>query len=348
MKIKWFLIAGGVFALAGCGGGGNDEGFDFTRAPAMTLTSDGADLATAVVLDGMAVATDAGDGALDFSGGAIGVKIETDSHTDPSETAVELAIKASGYLTSTFDGGPVAAVIEQTEPCTVSGSVTVSIDTGSMSQEEFTLALQEGGIPPGTAVGMRFQQCVELDGEQIDGGFTVTFVTFPLIGLVGFDDLVIEIRADFDNLQADGQVIHGDLTVMLTSSITGAIDIQSSGSLLQLTVDGNTTTLIDYLLSLSDDGVEFVETSIDFIINDTRLAGELIVTTLTPFITNKLDDRPLSGSLQIAGAGGTTVTVIVLDSVTVQIDVDVDGDGTADVTTFSTWDELDALSLPAA
>ena len=132
--------------------------------------------------------------------------------------------------------------------------------------------------------------------------------------------------------------------MVLTSSSTGAIDIQATGNLLQLTVNGRTTTLIDYLLSLSDDGVELVETSINFIVNDTRLAGELIVTTLTPFIANKLDSRPMSGSLKIAGADSTSITVVVLDSVTVQIDVDGDGDGIADLTTFLTWDELDALS----
>lgn len=342
MKMKRFFIACGVCVLAGCSGGGGD-GFNFTRAPAMVLTSDDANLATAVVLDGIDVATDAGGGALDLSGGAVGVKIETDSRSDPAETAVELAVMASGYVTSIFDGGPIAAVIEQTEPCEVSGSVTVSINTGSLSQEEFTLALQQGAIPAGTSVSMTFDQCVNTGGEQLNGGFTVTFEAFPLDGIVGVDDLFIQIRAEFDHLKADAQEIFGDLTVALTSHMTGAMEIDSSGDLLQLIANGDTTTLIDYLVSLGDDGVQFVETSFGFIINDTRLPGELTITTLAPFVVDQLDTWPMSGSLKIAGAGNSSLTVVALDSINVQIDLDVDGDGMADATFFTTWAELDAL-----
>lgn len=343
--MKRVFIVCTICTLMGCSsGGGGDGGFNFSRAPAMALTSDDADLATAVVLDGIDVAMNAGGGALDLSGGAVGVKIETDNRSDPAETAVDLAIMARGFVTSTFDGGPIGAVIEQTQPCDVSGSVTVSIDTGSLSQEDFTLALQQGSIPQGTSVGMTFQQCVNTGSQQLDGGFNVTFEAFPLDGLVGVDDLFIQIKAEFDHLKADAQEVFGDLTVALTSHITGATEMESSGDLLQLTVNGETTTLIDYVISLADDGVQFFETSMDFIINDTRLPGELTITTLAPFMIDHLDDWPMSGSLKVAGADNGSLTVIALDSINVEIDLDVDGDGTPEATTFTTWDELDALS----
>ena len=347
MNSKWFVIVA-VTALVGCGGGSSSSNPNPVSLGSIPITADNADTAAAVAMDGVDSVTDASDGALDISGGAVGVRVEADTRVGSSQTAIELAIKARNQLTATVNnGGAVGVVITETIPCSVDGTVEFTIDTAGLSEEQFSAALAEGSIPAGTSVRMSFAGCIEPDengnDETLNGAFEVTFLQFPLIGFIGESDFVIEIRSEFEDLTADGERVNGDMTVLMTSTSQGAIDIQMSGALLETTVNGRTTSLVDYVIAVGEDG-DVVTTTYDFTVTDTQLGGDLTVETIDPFVSNPLDEWPMQGSLKISGADNTSVTVTALDTTFVQLEIDTDGDMMPNETIVLTWEELDALT----
>ena len=337
-----FAVCGLSVLLTACGGGsssGSSVSAAFVQAPPLAITSNNAATATAAVLNGITVADDAGQGSLDFSGGAVGARVEADGQAPLSDTAIELATNASAYITSDL-AGAVGVITEQTDQCAVSGSVAVRIDTGSVSLQDFEAALQAGAVPSGVSVRLRFNDCVETVGDSVSGTFEVTFIQFPLqAGPIGSSDFVIEIETVFDDLQADGGRIHGDLALTLTSTSTAGVTVTTSGDVIEVTAAGRTVALIDYTISVTDDGTDLIQTTLDFTINDTQLNGGLTVTTLAPLVVSNLNGY-LSGSLSISGADNTSITMTVLDSVFVQLEVDTDGDGMANETIVLTWVEL--------
>ena len=347
MRIRWFLITTCVaIALAGCGGGSSGSSSvsaasaAFVPDPPLVITSDMAAAATASVLNGITVADDTGAGSLDLSGGAVGASIEADSQVPLTDTAIELATKASAYVTSEL-AGAVGVVTEQTAQCALGGSETVRIDTGSISLQDFEAALDGGAVPSGVSVRVSFDSCIESVGDSINGIFEVTFVQFPLQADIGSTDFVIEIQTMFDGLEADGGRIDGDLALTLTSTSSTGVSVTTSGELIEVTAAGRTIALIKYSISVADDGTDLIETTVNFTINDTQLNGGLTVTTLDPLVVSNLNGY-LSGSLSISGADATSITMTVLDSEFAQLEVDTDGDGLSNETIILTLAELGA------
>ena len=346
MKTPWFLITTCVaIALTGCGGGSSGSSSNvastaFIQDAPMVVTSNMAATATGAVLNGITVADDTGAGSLDLSGGAVGASVEADSQVPLTDRAIALATKASAYVTSEL-AGAVGVVTEQTAECAISGSETVRIDTGSVSLQDFEAALGAGAVPSGVSVRVSFVSCVESPDDSVNGIFEVTFVQFPLQADIGSTDFVIEIQTVFDGLEADGGRIDGDLALTLTSTGSAGVSVTTTGEFIQVTAAGRTIALIDYSVSVADDGTDLIETTVNFTINDTQLSGGLTVTTLDPLVVSNLNGY-LSGSLSISGADGTSITMTVLDGEFAQIEVDTDGDGLSNETIILTLAELGA------
>ena len=337
------MTLGAISLCVGCSGGSSsDDDQNIPPVGSLPITEANAAGTAGIVLDGFDIVSDSGDGAFDFSNGAFGAQIEADVRESVSTRAFNLAFKARDHFeAATLNGAATGVVITETQDCSVSGSKTFQIDTGSQSQEEYDAAVEAGSVPPQTSILMSFDNCVEEEEDLVNGSIEVTFVRFPLQTQAGEGDFILEIRADFDNLESDGERVNGDITALLTSTSTGESTVQVSGDRLEVVEEGELTALVAFSISIMDDGMETYEGSYDFTIEDDSLLGSVVVETLEAVLQNRFEEYPFDGIVKITGADNTSVTVTALDSVNAQLDIDVDGDGTIDVTLFPTWEELD-------
>jgi hypothetical protein len=302
------------------------------------ITADTAEQTTVVVLKSIDSAFGAGESALNL-GAAVGAVVEGDAEAAAS-LALDLALTTREQVSSvaTLATG-TGAVISETQDCEGGGSATVSIDTGSLSEVEFTNALQEGSIPAGTQITTQFVNCAQSGEAAINGSVTVTIQQLALEGEPGVDPLTMEFSAAFDGLTVGANRIDGDISVLLVSN-AGTTDAVISGDRLEVTAGGETVTLLDYRVTAVEDTAAVQETFY-FLLALSDLA-QLRVETLEALRTNAFAENPISGVLRIRGADNASITITALDEVTVQLEVDSDGDGSVDATIVTTWAELDA------
>lgn len=341
MILKRFLVLTAISALTACGGGGgssNDGPGPLQGVTMLPITEDTAVETTSTVLKSIDGAFGAGESAIDF-GGAIGARIEGNAEAAVSR-ALDMALASrDAVVAATGAGNAVGAVISETQDCTGGGSVTVSIDTGSLSELEFTNAVQAGNIPAGTAITTEFANCIEEGEGPINGSVTIVIQQLSLAGEIGLDTFTIEFTATFDELETDDGRIDGDMSLLLVST-AGMTDARISGDALEVSIVAEVVALLDYEVTATEDTAVATET-FDFTLRVASV-GQLFVETLEAVRTNAFADNPISGVLRIVGASDGSITVTALDETSVQLDVDVDGDGTIDATIVTTWDELDS------
>ncbi|MEM8769962.1 MAG: hypothetical protein AAGE43_21210, partial [Pseudomonadota bacterium] len=230
------------------------------------------------------------------------------------------------------------AVISETEPCTDGGTATVSIDTGSLSEQEFVLALQDGVIPSGVAITTAFDNCLESEAGLLDGSVTLVIEQLDLEGELGVDTFSMVFSAIFEDFTSEEGSIDGDISLSAVSS-PGQTNVDVSGDSLAVGIDGEALTLVDYVVDTFEDTTALIE-NFDFTLQVSGL-GEITVDTLEAWRTLAFAETPISGVLRIVGLDGGSILVTALDEVNVQLEVDEDGDGTVDVTIMTTWDELE-------
>jgi len=344
LRFRMLLPIFAAAALNACGGGSGSGGGAIgnvnppvVSGPLLIITAENAEQTSGEVINALEGAFGAGDSALDF-GGALGARVEADTAA-ASTLALDIAQSARDKVVSAADSVAIGAIITETEDCTAGGSTTVSIDTGSMSQVEFSEALQEGQIPAGTSVTMRFDDCMQPGQPTLSGGFTVVFQQFTVDGEIGLDAMTLEFSASFDALSTPEGTINGDISFLLVSD-AGTTSIEIFGDGLSFASTTDTLALLEYLVSAFQDSVALVE-SFDFTLNISSL-GQVTVQGVEPWRTNNFAEYPSSGALRISGADGTSITVTALDEVSVQLEVDSDGDNVANVTIITTWVELNA------
>jgi len=337
MKLQgiFLVLAAGLLAACGGGSGGNGNGGSpLTSGPPLTITADNAEQTSGKVVTAAGDAFDAGGSALNF-GGAIGARVE------PSKAAAELALglseQARDFAVAATDSVVVGVVVTESQDCSNGGSVELSIDTAGLSQEEFSNAVQEGFIPPGTSVSMRFRDCMQPEQPTLNGGFTIVFQQFSVNGEIGLDDFTLEFGVVFDELTTPEGMIDGDMSFLLDST-AGITTIEVGGDVIAFAVGTNTTALLNYQASATQDNVSLVQ-SLSFDLNVSGL-GRVTVTTVEPWTTDNLAEFPTSGVLRIVGANNTSIVVTALDEVNVQLDVDTDGDGVPNLMIVTTWVEL--------
>jgi hypothetical protein len=339
MHFLRFLFVISVFLLGACGGGSSSNGNlpDPVQGQNLVLITEATAEETAgTVLDSIDGAFDASESALGF-GGAVGARVDGDTRAAVA-TAIELADRARDSVTFMTTGVSTGAVISETQDCTDGGMSSVSINTGDLSEEEFTLALQDGGIPAGVSISTEFADCREGD-SVLNGSVTLEIESMSLEGELGMDTFVLAFRAVFDDFTAGDGSIDGDISLSITSA-PGQTDVVVSGDRLAISVSGELLSLLDFDVSSVEDTSALVET-FDFTLSISSF-GNVTVETVETWRTLAFAEEPISGVLRIIGAGNGSITVTALDEMSVQLEIDEDGDGTVDATIITTWDELDA------
>lgn len=328
-----------VFLLSACGSGSSStsnlpdpvQGQNF-----VVITEAAAEETAGTVLASIGGAFDASESALGF-GGAVGARVDGDTQAAVA-TAIVLADRARDSVAFMTTGVSTGAVISESQDCTNGGMSALTINTGSLSAEQFALALQDGTIPAGVSISTQFENCAEGD-SVLNGSVTLEIESLSLQGELGVDAFTLAFRAVFDDFTTGSGRIDGDVSLNITSA-PGQTNVVVSGDTLAVSVSGQLLSLLEFDVSSSEDTSALLET-FDFTLSISSL-GRLTVETLEAFRTLAFADEPISGVLRIIGAGNGSITVTALDETNVQLEIDENGDGTVDATIITTWAELDA------
>ncbi len=342
MRLQRLITFSSIALLGACGGGSDGDGNNVVDPGAIVgalqipITEETAPATTAIVLESMDEAFDASESALGF-GGAVGAVVETDG-PGAVATALAMADRARDSIRATSGALPTGAVITETEACTGGGEATVTIDTGSLSEQEFVLALQDGVIPSGVSITTAFDNCLEEEAGLLDGSVTLVIEQLDIDGVLGVDTFTMVFSAIFDDFVSEEGSLDGDISLSAVSG-PGQTNVDVSGDSLAVGLAGESLTLLDYVVDTFEDNTALVE-NFDFTLRVSGL-GQITVDTLEAWRTLGFSETPISGVLRIVGLDNGSILVTALDEMSVQLDVDEDGDGTVDATIITTWDELE-------
>ena len=340
-RVPPLLLLVGATMLSGClsgGGGGGDSGGSAasagtTPAALVAITEANASDVSDEVLDALDSVSDSGD---------LGSVFVTAAAVAQEPRAVNLAALAEWQVRDLMSLGgaqvPVAAtgaVTTTTVPCNT-GSYSITMDNVNPG----------GTFPTNGDIAIVYDNCsYAAGGPVLDGALAVNGLTVSGDPSVPGSDWGFSATFDFDNLSSvygsEAQLIDGSFGISMTVSENMVVTTSITGTSLTITRAGLPVTIRNYTFHFTADpatgGVVF---TMDGEIEGVELGGRVLFESLADFSATGAAD-PYSGTIKITGQGGSSVTVIALDAVNVRMEIDRDGDGSTDVTTDTTWSELD-------
>lgn len=309
--------------VTGCGGGGGGGGDDGTgdTGPTLAITTDNGEAVSTTVVTGVLAMFEVSEGA----GGPI---------VGPTAGTVSVLQKTGGMPGRVFQ-----VPVQGTEPCDVSGTVSLS---GNLADPT---TLTEGDTI--TAV---FDGCDDGDGFLIDGRLAMTVAAVE--GDIFFDDVFLltmdmvltdlTVTAEGESVSADG-----DLVYTLDALDFPAIAIALSGDSLSVTEAGRTISFRNFDQTL-EVNPGMVPTS--FIarangrLRSSALGGSVDYETVAPIRASGEDNPPYTGEVLVSGANSSQVRIVVVSVETVRLEIDVQGDGVVDEYIDTTWAALSSES----
>jgi len=318
------LVAAGI---TGCGGGG---GGSSSSSPTLVITE----------VNAQAVAS----GVIQSVDAMFQLSSATGDQVTPSAAGAATAGRASAVRrvlsrlsrshVQSLGVQPLVAVDPVTEPCDVSGFVTLS---GNLANP--------GTLSNGDRITASFDQCQDVDPFLLDGGLELLVRAVqgnPLID----DVYLLTVDLTFTNLNVtDGTenfTADGDCTLTLDSLDFPLSRSRIAGRLLALSSSEGAYTLSDFDQSLDVDATVLPETyvaeTLGALASDV-LGGRVNYLTVAPVLAVS-DSDPDAGKILVTGADGTTVRIVIVDSTSVQLQIDVDGNGSVDSTQNTTWSAL--------
>ena len=334
-------------AVAACGGGG---GGDVTNLAITAANSE-------------AVSHAAAAGVLSLSAtGAVPLSAQSASADRRGVLAAGVALRGSwtARVMATLVGGldgqratasaarvqPLAIIGPVTEPCGVSGSISISLDDRD----------GDSNISVGDVVMFSFDHCRDTADETVDGRVNVSVLSLDSSGIALTADMDMMQLADITanhSLTTDGVLRVAYSTPSLTSSVEN----------LQITARGAVTATVSTHLPFNDtltllDGWRQTEvydgsvppvagnveygrstTTVNGSMNSATAGGRVTVSTPTPIVAYGEDPYPRSGVLHVQGdQSALRLTALSVDNV--RIELDANGDGTWEQSTTESWDWL--------
>jgi hypothetical protein len=317
-----------AFLLAGCGGG-SDGGDTVASETAAEITSDNAQTIAAATVS---AALQTG-GLSDFAGFMpVAMASMTPESAELYATLAEIHAQYADQLQhKAISGTSMIVVSEETTPCALSGTVTVTIDVAS-----------ESTIRVGDTITAVFSACSDSEGVVVNGTFAMTISAFdgdPFseMLLLGVD---VEV-SDFSVTSGeDVASMDGTLGITIDTRATPVTVVTVSAPSLVVSHDGATHTLSSFTSEQTLDGSA---TSYSLEMSGTLASSgfEGTVDFETTIALQSLGDSyAFAGELLITGADGATILLLVVDNVNVDLVIDTDGDGEVDDTLNTTWEAL--------
>lgn len=305
-----------TLTTGGCGGGGGGNDGSTTDGPTLAITVDnGEDVATAVVTGvlGMFEITEATGGPL----------------LEPAAAANPVLQKA-GRLAGTYYQVPV----EGTEPCAVTGTVTLS---GNLADPNT--------ITEGDTIGAVFDNCDDGDGFVIDGGLQFTIIAIDGDPFTDVYRLTLGMVLSSLNVTADGETVSadGDLTYTLDSLGFPTATVILSGSELTVGAAGEQIGFRNFDQTLTVNAGMVPTTyaaEADGRLRSSTLGGSVDYRTITTIRARGDDNPPFAGEVLVDGADASEVRIVIVSEESVRLEIDVNGDGVVDAFVDTTWAAL--------
>ena len=319
-----------VLTLGACGGGGSGG---TTAAPPppvapAVINSANAETVAASSVD-VALQTGSFDGFIGLTGLTV-----TSTGGVSKLSAVQTAsrmVKAtvSNSVISQVPVGPV------TEPCAVSGSVTIS---GDIANPETLTA--------GDFFNVDWNNCDDGQGQVIDGLLVYSITSFEGDATTG--QSLLGITLTFTAFQVTEGTnfysVDGDASFTVDTRTPPVTVATMSGSTFTISSNGSTETLSNFSTTVTENAGMFPSSyTIDAMgtITSTEFDGSVTYDTVVLFQSIG-EAYPYAGELLVTGANNATLRLIALDEVNVRIEADYDGDGAVDETIDTTWDALNS------
>ncbi len=301
--------------ITGCGGGGGNNGTVDT-GPTLAITADNGEAVAATVTTGVLA-------MFEITEGVEGPILE------PTAGTLSL-LRKIGKMPRTFYQVPV----QGTEPCDVSGSVSLSGDLADPT------TITEGDTITGV-----FENCDDGDGFLIDGVLALT-----VAGVEGdiFSDvfrLTLDMVLTNLTVTSDGESIagDGDLDYTLDTLNFPAIMTALSGTELSIAAAGESVTFRNFDQTL-EVNPGMVPTSYAAEANgrldSSVLGGSVDYDTVVTIQASGDDNPPYTGEILVTGATSSQVRIVVASEEVVSLEIDVNGDGVVDEFIDTTWAAL--------
>jgi hypothetical protein len=244
------------------------------------------------------------------------------------------------------------ALYQETIPCTISGTMSVVLDDTD----------NNGAISAGDSISMSFNQCNEDAGSILNGGLGMVIGSYSLTpsaegmsGSMTFQSLTFVDPAGSFSMNGGFAFSINVTQTMSGAEMLGSYTVGSAG----LTVSkqggsaglsdtftyraGYTVSDRDYISSVQGSSSWEVMSASGTFRSET-LAGELTLTTMTPFRSDYTDTTadiyPTEGQLIATGRDNTKLGLTATATVQVREDMCDDGDNAWESSKMVTWDWL--------
>ncbi len=319
-----------VLTLGACGGGGSGGTTAAPSPPVAAAVSNSANAQT--------VAARSADVALQSGSfdGFIGLTGLTVTSTG-GVSKLRVVQKASPTIKSAVSNNVISQVPfgPVTEPCAVSGSMTISGDIANPDT-----------LTAGDFFNVDWNNCDDGQGQVIDGLIVYSITSYEVDATIGGSLLGITLTLTAFQVTAGADFYSADGDVSFTlDSRTPPISVATmSGSTFTISSNGSTETLSNFSTTVTENAGMFPSSyTIDAMgtITSTEFDGSVTYDTVVLFQSIG-EAYPYAGELLVTGANNATLRLIALDEVNVRIEADYDGDGAVDETIDTTWDALNS------
>jgi len=353
-RTAFTAIAVAVLATA-CGGGG-DDGTPVPQGPTLVRISAAnqdtvarASTASIVVFTGVPAFASSPSPGL-----AKAARAEGASALSGHGGLAQLVLRAVDFGARQTASPPTGmarplAQYQQTEPCLVSGTMTVAWDDKD----------NNGNITAGDTVSAMFNQCDDGDGQTVNGGmglaiatYTETQTALDITGSATFQSLAMLDAGESFTLNG-GAAFQFNVTITAGGiDMLGSFTVANSG--LTAVKQGGTTGLSDTFSYRAGFGVsvrdfaataqgvpssEVITASGDF--GSQALGGDLRLSTTTPFKSVFTDPEgdifPTEGQLLVNGGDGTRLRLTATLTAQVQMDMSDDSDADWEYSKMVDW-----------
>lgn len=322
------LFSAALVACGGGGGGSSGSGTPSASATSVAITSANANQVASDAFAATNFAVSGANTATDLVAFAVG------SASNPSFNLRSFADDYLQRLRSRSSSQMVTVQAVYTDPYVCSGGGSYA-DVWNDADNDLTDSA-------GDSYSTTYNNCVEA-GITTNGAVSASLVSFSgsvfgdytMSGTFGFDNLSVSYTGFSFNM-------NGGMSYSASRTGTNASATVSIPSLV-ITEPSGSATIANATLQYSQNETTLAYSySISATVSSTAAGGQVTVTTLAPF-TGTGTGYPVSGSVRMTGAAGSSVTLTATGGGNVRLDVDSNGDGITDSTINTTWPALVAL-----
>jgi len=315
--------------LAACGGGGGDSSSNPAGNKVTITSANQNQVVRASVNAGLSVSMAQGR-----AGGASPASVADRTHA--LGAVLERAMTAAQGSRKGIAGATVHPSVSasDTEPCGVSGSLTVSVD-----DRDGNNALSSGDV-----ISVSFAQCKDSATSSLNGAISITLTGTPTA-------TQISANANFQNVVVveDGvtSTIAGNVTVAENDTALDTVTTLNvgSGGLTASTSSSGYNDSVSFasgFVILTDEATSGASTSVSLsgTMSAQSLGGSITISTPQALVQLSTDNYPSAGQVIVTGATGSAVRATVLDNTQVRVELDANGDGTYESTATVAWTTL--------